>query len=145
MDAHDFLPISKEDLDARGWDFVDVIVISADAYVDHPSFGHAVMSRLIENEGYRVAILPQPNWRDDLRDFKKLGKPRLFFAISSGMDSMVNHYTAAKRLRSDDAFTPGGKAGFRPDRATTVYAKILKKLCFLANKNKELVIELFRL
>ena len=128
MEAHDFLPISKEDLDARGWDFVDVIVISADAYVDHPSFGHAVMSRLIENEGYRVAILPQPNWRDDLRDFKKLGKPRLFFAISSGMDSMVNHYTAAKRLRSDDAFTPGGKAGFRPDRATTVYAKILKKL-----------------
>ena len=128
MDAHDFLPIFKEDLDARGWDFVDVIVISADAYVDHPSFGHAVMSRLIENEGYRVAILPQPNWRDDLRDFKKLGKPRLFFAISSGMDSMVNHYTAAKRLRSDDAFTPGGKAGFRPDRATTVYAKILKKL-----------------
>ena len=128
MDAHDFLPISKEDLDARGWDFVDVIVISADAYVDHPSFGHAVMARLIENEGYRVAILPQPNWRDDLRDFKKLGKPRLFFAISSGMDSMVNHYTAAKRLRSDDAFTPGGKAGFRPDRATTVYAKILKKL-----------------
>ena len=128
MDAHDFLPIFKEDLDARGWDFVDVIVISADAYVDHPSFGHAVMSRLIENEGYRVAILPQPNWRDDLRDFKKLGKPRLFFAISSGMDSMVNHYTAAKRLRSDDAFPPGGKAGFRPDRATTVYAKILKKL-----------------
>ena len=128
MDAHDFLQISKEDLDARGWDFVDVIVISADAYVDHPSFGHAVMSRLIENEGYRVAILPQPNWRDDLRDFKKLGKPRLFFAISSGMDSMVNHYTAAKRLRSDDAFTPGGEAGFRPDRATTVYAKILKKL-----------------
>lgn len=128
MEAHDFLPISKEDLDARGWDFVDVIVISADAYVDHPSFGHAVMSRLIENEGYRVAILPQPNWRDDLRDFKKLGKPRLFFAISSGMDSMVNHYTAAKRLRSDDAFTPGGKAGFRPDRATTVYTKILKKL-----------------
>ena len=128
MDAHDFLPISKEDLDARGWDFVDVIVISADAYVDHPSFGHAVMSRLIENEGYRVAILPQPNWRDDLRDFKKLGKPRLFFAISSCMDSMVHHYTAAKRLRSDDAFTPGGKAGFRPDRATTVYAKILKKL-----------------
>ena len=123
-----FLPISKEDLEARGWDFVDVIVISADAYVDHPSFGHAVMARLIEHEGYRVAILPQPNWRDDLRDFKKLGKPRLFFAISSGMDSMVNHYTAGKRLRSDDAFTAGGKAGFRPDRATAVYAKILKRL-----------------
>lgn len=125
---HGFLPISKEDLEARGWDFVDVVVVSADAYVDHPSFGHAVMSRLIEHEGYRVAILPQPNWRDDLRDFKKLGKPRLFFAISSGMDSMVNHYTAAKRLRSDDAFTPGGRAGFRPDRATSVYAKILKQI-----------------
>ena len=123
-----FLPISKEDLEARGWDFVDVIVISADAYVDHPSFGHAVMARLIEHEGYRVAILPQPNWRDDLRDFKKLGKPRLFFAISSGLDSMVNHYTAGKRLRRDDAFTASGKAGFRPDRATAVYAKILKRL-----------------
>lgn len=128
METLDFLPISKEDLEKRGWDFVDVVVISADAYVDHPSFGHAVIARLIEHEGYRVAILPQPNWRDDLRDFKKLGKPRLFFAISSGMDSMVNHYTAGKRLRSDDAFTAGGKAGFRPDRATTVYAKILKQL-----------------
>ena len=128
METLDFLPISKEDLEKRGWDFVDVVVISADAYVDHPSFGHAVIARLIEHEGYRVAVLPQPNWRDDLRDFKKLGKPRLFFAISSGMDSMVNHYTAGKRLRSDDAFTAGGKAGFRPDRATTVYAKILKQL-----------------
>jgi len=110
-----FLPICKEDLDELGWDYVDVIIISADAYVDHPCFGHAVVGRLLEHEGLRVAILPQPNWRDDLRDFKKLGKPRLFFAISSGMDSMVNHYTAAKRLRSDDAFTPGNKAGFRPD------------------------------
>ena len=128
METLDFLPISKEDLEKRDWDFVDVVVISADAYVDHPSFGHAVIARLIEHEGYRVAVLPQPNWRDDLRDFKKLGKPRLFFAISSGMDSMVNHYTAGKRLRSDDAFTAGGKAGFRPDRATTVYAKILKQL-----------------
>ena len=128
METLDFLPISKEDLEKRGWDFVDVVVISADAYVDHPSFGHAVIARLIEHEGYRVAVLPQPNWRDDLRDFKKLGKPRLFFAITSGMDSMVNHYTAGKRLRSDDAFTAGGKAGFRPDRATTVYAKILKQL-----------------
>ena len=128
METLDFLPISKEDLEKRGWDFVDVVVISADAYVDHPSFGHAVIARLIEHEGYRVAVLPQPNWREDLRDFKKLGKPRLFFAISSGMDSMVNHYTAGKRLRSDDAFTAGGKAGFRPDRATTVYAKILKQL-----------------
>lgn len=123
-----FLPICKEDLDELGWDYVDVVLISADAYVDHPSFGHAVIGRLLEHEGLRVAILPQPNWRDDLRDFKKLGKPRLFFAISSGMDSMVNHYTAAKRLRSDDAFTPGNKAGFRPDYATYTYAKILKKL-----------------
>lgn len=123
-----FLPICKEDLDELGWDYVDVIIISADAYVDHPCFGHAVVGRLFEHEGLRVAILPQPNWRDDLRDFKKLGKPRMFFAISSGMDSMVNHYTAAKRLRSDDAFTPGNKAGFRPDYATYTYAKILKKL-----------------
>ncbi len=123
-----FLPICKEDLDELGWDYVDVIIISADAYVDHPCFGHAVVGRLLEHEGLRVAILPQPNWRDDLRDFKKLGKPRMFFAISSGMDSMVNHYTAAKRLRSDDAFTPGNKAGFRPDYATYTYAKILKKL-----------------
>ncbi|MCF0216351.1 MAG: YgiQ family radical SAM protein [Fibrobacteraceae bacterium] len=123
-----FLPICKEDLDELGWDYVDVVLVSADAYVDHPSFGHAVIARLLEHEGLRVAILPQPNWRDDLRDFKKLGKPRMFFAISSGMDSMVNHYTAAKRLRSDDAFTPGNKAGFRPDYATYTYAKIIKKL-----------------
>ena len=123
-----FLPICKEDLEERGWDEVDIIVISADAYVDHPSFGHAVVSRLFEHEGLRVAVLPQPNWRDDLRDFKKLGRPRMFFAISSGMDSMVNHYTANKRLRSDDAFTAGGKAGFRPDYATYVYCQALKLL-----------------
>jgi uncharacterized radical SAM protein YgiQ len=123
-----FLPVSREEMEARGWDEVDVIIVSADAYVDHPSFGHAVIARLIEHAGLRVAILPQPNWRDDLRDFKKLGKPRLFFGISSGMDSMVNHYTAAKRLRSNDAYTPGGKAGFRPDYATAVYSKILKQL-----------------
>ena len=84
-----FLPICKEDLDELGWDYVDVIIVSADAYVDHPCFGHAVVGRLFEHEGLRVAILPQPNWRDDLRDFKKLGRPRMFFAISSGMDSMV--------------------------------------------------------
>lgn len=123
-----FLPICKEDLEERGWEYVDVVVVSADAYVDHPSFGHAVVSRLFEHEGLRVAILPQPNWRDDLRDFKKLGKPQLFFAVSSGMDSMVNHYTANKRLRHDDAFTPGGRAGFRPDYAVYVYTKILKTL-----------------
>lgn len=125
----DWLPISREELDKRGWDEVDVIIVSGDAYVDHPSFGHAVMGRLIEREGFRVAILPQPNWRDDLRDFKKLGKPRLFFGVTAGcMDSMVNHYTANRRLRSDDAYTPGGVSGFRPDYATVVYTGILKKI-----------------
>jgi len=125
----DWLPVSREELDRRGWDEVDVIIVSGDAYVDHPSFGHAVMGRLIEKEGFRVAVLPQPNWRDDLRDFKKLGRPRLFFGVTAGcMDSMVNHYTANKRLRSDDAYTPGGIAGFRPDYASVVYTGILKKL-----------------
>ncbi len=114
---------------ARGWEAADVILVTGDAYVDHPSCGVAVIGRLLEAEGLRVAILPQPNWRDDLRDFKKLGAPRLFFGVTAGaMDSMVNHYTAAKRLRSDDAYTAGGKAGFRPDRAATVYSKILKSL-----------------
>jgi uncharacterized radical SAM protein YgiQ len=125
----DWLPVTREELDRRGWDEVDVIIVSGDAYVDHPSFGHAVMGRLVEREGYRVAILPQPNWRDDLRDFKKLGKPRLFFGVTAGcMDSMVNHYTANKRLRSDDAYTAGGVSGFRPDYATVIYTGILKKL-----------------
>lgn len=125
----DWLPISKEDLERRGWDEVDVIIISGDAYVDHPSFGGAVIGRVLEQEGLKVAILPQPNWRDDLRDFKKLGKPRLFFGVTAGcMDSMVNHYTAFRRKRSDDAYTPGGQAGFRPDYASTVYSNILKKL-----------------
>lgn len=124
-----FLPISREDLEERGWDSVDVVLVSGDAYVDHPSFGHAVIGRILEREGLRVAILPQPNWRDDLRDFKKLGKPRLFFGVTSGcMDSMVNHYTANRRLRSDDAYTPGGVSGFRPDYAAKVYCNILKKL-----------------
>ena len=124
-----FLPITKKELDYLGWDYVDVILVSGDAYVDHPSFAAAVIGRVLEREGLRVAILPQPNWQDDLRDFKKLGKPRLFFGVTSGnMDSMVNHYTANKRLRSDDAYTAGGKAGFRPDYATTVYARILKQL-----------------
>jgi uncharacterized radical SAM protein YgiQ len=127
--ANEWLPVSREELDKRGWDEVDVIIVSGDAYVDHPSFGPAMVARLIESEGFRVAILPQPNWRDDLRDFKKLGKPRLFFGVSAGnMDSMVNHYTAFKRLRSNDAYTPGNAAGFRPDRAAVVYAKILKQL-----------------
>ena len=124
-----FLPTTIKEVRERGWDELDVIIFSGDAYIDHPAFGAAVIGRLLEAEGYRVAIVPQPNWRDDLRDFTKLGTPRLFFGISGGaMDSMVNHYTANLRLRHDDAYTPGGKAGFRPDRAVTVYSQILKKL-----------------
>lgn len=112
-----------------GWDYADIILISGDAFVDHPSFGTAVIARVLEDQGYNVAIIPQPNWRDDLRDFKKLGKPRLFFGVSAGnLDSMLNHYTAAKRKRSDDAYTSGGKAGQRPDYATNVYCKILKEI-----------------
>lgn len=125
----DWLPITKKEVEARGWEELDVILISGDAYVDHPAFGSAVIGRILESEGLRVALVPQPNWKDDLRDFKKMGKPKLFFGVTSGcMDSMVNHYTAAKRKRSTDAYTPGGTAGFRPDYATTVYTKILKDL-----------------
>jgi len=124
-----WLPITRDEMLARGWDEVDVVIISGDAYVDHPAFGTAVIARVIEHAGFRVAIVPQPNWKDDLRDFRKFGKPRLCFAVAAGnMDSMVNHYTAGKRLRSDDAYTPGGKAGFRPDYATVVYTQILKKI-----------------
>jgi len=126
---NNWLPTTKKEVEARGWDELDVILFSGDAYVDHPSFGPAVIGRVLESLGLKVAIVPQPNWQDDLRDFKKLGKPRLFFAVSAGcMDSMVNHYTANKRLRSDDAYTPGGKAGFRPDYATIVYSNILKNI-----------------
>lgn len=125
----DWLPITRKEVEMRGWEELDVILISGDAYVDHPAFGSAVIGRILESEGLRVAIVPQPNWQDDLRDFKKMGRPRLFFGITSGcMDPMVNHYTAAKRKRSTDAYTPGGSAGFRPDYATTVYTKILKEL-----------------
>ena len=114
---------------ARGWDYVDIVLFTGDAYIDHPSFGAAVIGRLLEAEGFRVAVVPQPNWRDDLRDFRKFGAPRLFFGVTAGaMDSMVNHYTANQRLRSNDAYTPGGKAGFRPDYAVTVYTRILKEL-----------------
>jgi uncharacterized radical SAM protein YgiQ len=128
-DITKWLPTTLKEVHLRSWDELDIILISGDAYVDHPSFGTAVIGRVLENAGYRVAIVPQPNWRDDLRDFTKLGPPRLFFGVTSGcMDSMVNHYTANKRLRSDDAYTAGGKAGFRPDYATKVYSKILKKL-----------------
>src|ERR1035437_2002960 len=124
-----WLPITRDDMLRRGWEDVDIIMIMGDAYVDHPSFGGAVIARILEREGYRIAIIPQPNWRDDLRDFKKFGKPKLFFGVTAGcMDSMVNHYTANKRLRSDDAYTPGGVAVFRPDYASVVYTKILKQL-----------------
>jgi uncharacterized radical SAM protein YgiQ len=128
-DPKRWLPTTRDEVEARGWDYLDVIIVSGDAYVDHPAFGTAVISRLIEREGLRVAVVSQPNWRDDLRDFKKLGAPRLFFGVTSGcMDSMVNRYTAAKKLRSEDAYTPGGEHGFRPDYAATVYAQILKKI-----------------
>ncbi len=124
-----WLPASAKEVKARGWEELDVILFSGDAYVDHPSFGAAVIGRVLEALGLKVAIVPQPNWQDDLRDFKKLGRPRLFFGVSAGaMDSMVNHYTAAKRRRSDDAYTPGGRAGARPDRPTIVYTRILKQL-----------------
>ncbi len=126
--AH-FLPITLEEVKRLGWEQVDVVLVTGDAYVDHPSFGTAVIGRTLEAAGYNVAIIPQPNWRDDLRDFRKFGRPRLFFGVTSGaMDSMVNHYTAARRLRHDDAYTPGGQAGFRPDRATYVYSRILKQI-----------------
>lgn len=129
QDLKKWLPTTKKEMELRGWDQADVIIFSGDAYVDHPSFGAAVIGRTLESLGLKVAIIPQPNWRDDLRDFKKLGKPRLFFGISPGsMDSMVNHYTANKRLRSDDAYTPEGRAGMRPDYPSIVYSKILKEI-----------------
>jgi uncharacterized radical SAM protein YgiQ len=124
-----WLPTTAKEVGERGWTELDVILFTGDAYVDHPSFGASVIGRIIEAHGLKVAIVPQPNWRDDLRDFKKLGAPRLFFGVTGGnMDSMVNHYTANRRRRSDDAYTPGGKAGFRPDYASVVYTKILKQL-----------------
>ncbi|MCM1369609.1 MAG: YgiQ family radical SAM protein [Candidatus Amulumruptor caecigallinarius] len=128
-DTGRYLPTSKAEMDALGWEQADIIIFSGDSYVDHPSFAAAVIGRTLQKVGYRVAIVPQPNWRDDLRDFKKLGKPRLYFGVSAGaMDSMVNHYTANRRLRHDDAYTAGGKHGMRPDMPTIVYSAILKEL-----------------
>ena len=127
--GRNWLPTTKKEVEHLGWDELDVILFSGDAYVDHPSFGPAVIARVIEDEGLRVAVVPQPNWKDDLRDFRKLGRPKYFFGVTAGnMDSMVNHYTASIRLRSDDAYTPGGKAGFRPDYPTIVYTGILKNI-----------------
>lgn len=125
----DWLPTTKKELELRGWEETDVILFSGDAYVDHPSFGAAVIGRVLEAEGLRVAIVPQPDWHGDLRDFKKLGRPRLFFGISAGsMDSMVNRYTANKRLRSDDAYTPNARPAQRPDYPSIVYTQILKRI-----------------
>lgn len=124
-----FLPTSVKEMKALGWDSVDVVLFTGDAYVDHPSFGAAVIGRVLQSAGYKVAIVPQPNWQDDLRDFRKFGAPRLFFGVSAGaMDSMVNHYTAARRRRSDDAYTPGGRHGARPDYPSIVYSGILRDL-----------------
>ena len=124
-----YLPTSVKEMKLLGWDRPDVVLLSGDAYVDHPSFGAAVIGRVLQNAGYKVALVPQPNWQDDLRDFRKFGEPRLFFGISPGaMDSMVNHYTAARRRRSDDAYTPGGRHGARPDYPTIVYSEILRLL-----------------
>lgn len=124
-----WLPTTKKEVEARGWDYLDVILFSGDAYVDHPSFGAAVIGRTLEALGLRVAIVPQPDWHGDYRDFKKLGTPRLFFGVSAGaMDSMINHYTANKRLRSDDAYTPDRRPHMRPDYPSIVYTKILKEL-----------------
>ncbi len=129
LSAERWLPTSVKEMEALGWDHVDVVLFSGDAYVDHPSFGAAVIGRTLQALGLNVAIVPQPNWRDDLRDFRKFGAPRLFFGISAGaMDSMVNHYTAARRRRHDDAYTPGGRAGARPDYPTIVYSEILRRL-----------------
>lgn len=124
-----WLPTSVKEMKQLGWESVDVVLFTGDAYVDHPSFGAAVIGRVLQAEGLKVAVVPQPNWQDDLRDFKKFGLPNLFFAVTGGnMDSMVNHYTAARRRRSDDAYTPGGKAGARPDYATITYSRIIRKL-----------------
>ena len=125
----DWLPLTMKEVEKRGWEEIDVVLISGDSYVDHPSFGTAVIGRIMEDEGFKVAIVAQPNWQDDLRDFKKFGRPKYFFGVTAGcMDSMVNHYTANRRLRSTDAYTAGGESGFRPDYATVTYSKILKEL-----------------
>lgn len=125
----DFLPTTKKEIELRGWTELDVILFSGDAYVDHPSFGAAVIGRILEAAGYKVAIVPQPDWHGDYRDFKKLGRPRLFFGISPGcMDSMVNKYTANRRLRSEDAYTPDGRHDMRPEYPTVVYSNILRQL-----------------
>lgn len=125
----DWLPTTRREMELRGWDCADVILFSADAYVDHPSFGAAVIGRLLEDEGLRVCIVPQPDWHGDFRDFRRLGRPRLWFGIAPGcMDSMVNKYTAARRLRAEDAYSPDGRHDMRPEYPTIVYSQILRRL-----------------
>ena len=125
----DWLPTTRKEMQMRGWDHADVILFSADAYVDHPSFGAAVIGRILEAEGLRVCIVPQPDWHGDYRDFRKLGRPRLWFGIAPGcMDSMVNKYTAARRLRKEDAYSPDGRHDLRPEYPTIVYSSILRQL-----------------
>ena len=136
----DFLPTTKKEMQLLGWEEADVILFSGDAYVDHPSFGAAVIGRVLQSKGYRVAIVPQPDWHGDFRDFKKLGRPRLFFGISPGcMDSMVNKYTANRRLRSEDAYSPDGRHDCRPEYPTIVYTKILKRRCILCDSGADLL------
>ena len=123
-----FLPVSRADMAARGWDELDFLLISGDAYVDHPSFGHAIISRCLESRGYRVGIVAQPDWRST-KDFERMGRPRLGVMVAAGnMDSMLNHYTASGKKRRSDNYTPGGKAGMRPDRATVVYCNRVREL-----------------
>ncbi|RKD27566.1 uncharacterized radical SAM protein YgiQ [Caminicella sporogenes DSM 14501] len=127
MDKKDFLPINKEDMERRGWNQLDFIIVSGDAYVDHPSFGTAIISRLLEDIGFKVGIIPQPDWTN-LNDIKKLGRPKYAFLVTAGnLDSMVNHYTVSKRLREKDLYSPGGKMGLRPDRATIVYCNLIRR------------------
>ncbi|MEN6348903.1 MAG: YgiQ family radical SAM protein, partial [Syntrophomonas sp.] len=123
----EFLPVNQDDLIERGWDELDIIIVSGDAYVDHPAWAAAILGRFLEHQGYRVGIISQPEWRS-LNDIRKLGQPRLMFAISAGnMDSMVNHYTADKKKRREDLYSPGGKTGRRPDRATIVYSNLIRQ------------------
>ena len=125
--AKGFLPVTAQEMRALGWDAPDFVYVTGDAYVDHPSFGLAIISRVLEKNGYRVAMLPQPDWHS-CEDFKRFGRPKLGFLVTAGViDSMVNHYTAAKRGRSEDAYSPGGRAGHRPDRATAVYANRIRE------------------
>jgi len=124
----DFLPVTVEECQKLGWEELDIIIVTGDAYVDHPAFGTAIIGRYLLASGYRVGVIPQPDWKSD-QDFLKLGSPRLFFGVTAGnMDSMVNHYTAQRKIRSTDAYSPEGKPGLRPDRATLVYTQKLKQI-----------------